>query len=242
VLKRGAKIKSSIVAWGSVGLLLVLFVWIALEVVFPTYTHRYRLIGEVEINGKTYSGSSVFKVSVRDQSGTISALPWATHVVGDAVFIDLDERGALLIPNQWVQTKELSGESLMYLAQWAFKKQLPPADKYGFDAKILSALSKVRGVEELQSDELPQFVWLRNVNDQSSAQVIRPSQFSQLIGGGANLKSVKVEMTYDAPTRNSLWKKLPWLSKAFDAEKQEKHLRSGGIYQLRAQDILGDAN
>tara|TARA_R110002110_G_scaffold324359_2_gene536440 strand:+ start:1596 stop:2321 length:726 start_codon:yes stop_codon:yes gene_type:complete len=226
--------------------LIVLCLWVLVNTIWPGYTHRYRLICDIEVDGQSHTGSSVFEVTWQTQA-RISAMPWRVDVRGDAVFVDLGDRGALLIPNSRTATKEPSGASLEYLALWAFKGQLPPAAKYGITRPALTILSRVHGKANLVADELPQFVWLKDVNDPNSAQIVTPDQFSQVIGGNVHLNSVSVEMTDEKPTRHSLSSRLPWFDamlgkERLERQKQPHSLQRGRayqLYQLRAADLIG---
>ena len=243
--------KARIIALGSVALLLVIVVGVALSIAMPTYTHRYRLTSEVEVDGQAYTGSGVIEIDWHSQVGTIAAMPWLVDVKGDAVMVDLGGRGALLIPNALVPTRDPSGADLSYLALWAFKDKIPKITKYGVTKDSLSAVGKIKGSVKLEQDELPQFIYLAKIDDPTTAQIVLPSQFSKIIGGEATLKSVTVEMTDEGTTKNHLQQKLPWLSKMMDNEEQqrEERRRTGKShmemsravvkFQLRASDLMG---
>tara|TARA_R110000868_G_scaffold122877_2_gene325782 strand:- start:15936 stop:16652 length:717 start_codon:yes stop_codon:yes gene_type:complete len=223
--------------------LIALCLWVLVNSAWPGYTHSYRLICDVEVDGQSRSGSSVFEVTWRTQPG-MSASAWSTDVRGDAVFVDLGDRGALLIPNQTYPVSEEPSEPLRYLALVAFGEELSMRGKYSVTSQALTKLSKLAGSKILPSDEMPQFIWLKNINDQASAQVIRPSQFAEIIGGNAVLKSLTIEMTKEKPTTHMLEKKLPWLRQAAIRESKLGVITSPGIYslenyRLKARHLMG---
>jgi len=73
---------------------LILAPYIAWKIVYPTYTHRFRLVIEFETNQGLKSGSSVIEVSQTDipkafyVTGYASTAPRAR---GEAVFVDLGQ-------------------------------------------------------------------------------------------------------------------------------------------------------
>lgn len=223
--------------------LLVLVLWVFVSTTWPSYTFRYRLICDVEVDGQSHTGSSVFEVTWQTEPA-MSASRWSIQVEGDAVVVDLGNHGALLIPNSWVQTKEPSGAMMPYVAFWAFKDQLPSFSRGTFTQSALKALLRVRGKTKLAADDLPQFVWLKNINDPNSAQIITPNQFPQVIGGNARLVSLSVETTDEKPTQHSLSSRLPWFDAMLKKERLERqktrvmHGRSQP-YRLMAADLVG---
>lgn len=226
--------------------LLAIGLWVFVSTTWPSYTFRYRLICDIEVDGQSHTGSSVFEVTWQTEPA-MSASRWSIQVEGDAVVVDLGNHGALLIPNRWVQTKEPSGAPMPYVAFWAFKDQLPPFSRGTFTQQALKALLRVHGIEKLDADDLPEFVWLKDINDPNSAQIITPNKFSQVIGGGARLVSLSVETTDEKPTRHSLSSRLPWFDAMLEKERLESqnpqhHLQYGRVYQpyqLRAGDLIG---
>lgn len=223
--------------------LLALCLWVIGDTTWPSYTHRYRLICEIEVDGQSHIGSSVFEVTWRTEPG-MSAAAWSTNVRGDAVFVDLGGRGALLIPNQTYPVSKVPAEPLEYLALVAFGDKLSMAAKYSVKPDALTKLGRLVDSKILPNDEMPQFVWLKDVRDQTSAQIVPPSQFAQIIGGNAVLKSLTIEMTKEPQSRHTLEKELPWLRQVAIREAEPGLKASSGIYslenyQLKARHLVG---
>lgn len=246
-----ATAKSGLVKIAKIGSVLgvtVLVLWVIWNSLYPSYQHRYRLICEVEVDGQTHVGSSVFEITWITQP-PISQTAWNMQIKGNAVVVELGDRGAILVPNYRVDTRESSGQSLVYLAIWAFKDHLPSVRKTGVTGPALAALSRVHGKAKLAPDELPQIVWLKDINDPSTAQLIMPDQFTQIIGGNAHLNSISVEMTDENPTLGSLSDRLPWFDEMLEkeiAERQKKNKLQRGRahqpYHLMALDLIGWQN
>ena len=64
--------------------------------VFPTYSYRYRLTLKVEIDGKVRTGFSVIEVRFVGHPEFPGAGRFSPEVAGQAVFVDLAERGAIV--------------------------------------------------------------------------------------------------------------------------------------------------
>jgi hypothetical protein len=71
--------------------------FLAYSFAFPVYTHRYQLTLEFNVEGKLYEGKSLIAVRARAQPKLLPHLaPVLYSAKGEAVFVDLGERGVLL--------------------------------------------------------------------------------------------------------------------------------------------------
>lgn len=71
---------------------IVVGLYLAYKLVYPTYTYRYRMVVEVDVRGETKSGASVIEVSLSKQPKFLPEVPSvATTVRGEAVFVDLGD-------------------------------------------------------------------------------------------------------------------------------------------------------
>ena len=70
---------------------------VGLYALFPFYSWNQRMTVEVEVDGKTITGSSVSSVNwvKNDPISAINGPQWLSTVRGEAVIVDLGERGVL---------------------------------------------------------------------------------------------------------------------------------------------------
>jgi hypothetical protein len=172
------------------------------QVAYPTYTFRYRMTVEVEVDGKFRSGASIIEVRLVTQPSIVvpvpSVLPEAS---GEAVFVDLGEgRNVLALLT--------SGPNLMDVD---YPKYVVPAH-FGLST-VRAEWSKYPRTPDrwdVRADRMPTFVTFLDVNDPKSARLLRPSDFGAVLGPGVHLRRVWIEMTNDPVTRG-IFQRLPWL-------------------------------
>jgi hypothetical protein len=207
---------------------------------FPTYTHRFRLTFQIEENGQVKEGTGVITVSNQDNSWVpLTQTRWTRTARGPSPWIDLGARGILLIailphvPYSY-DPKPYDAGSLSFVAFFG-------ADQYG-NSKITPLnvidIKKQVGPRTLHDDQYPEFVWLSNPADPSSAKIVPPQLFTEVIGADVRLVSVSVEITTDH-SDNSLYQKLPWLA---ELEKQEfwNPPYQTAKFKLTSRKLLGD--
>jgi hypothetical protein len=180
---------------------------------FPAVSYRYRLSITIRVDGNPYSGSSVIEVWRQFAPGWFQAFVHGSgesvEVRGQAVFIDLGNRGALIAAladtynHCVVAADDLVGRAFEpaeqrhrcvpgYSASYAYERSLP----------------EKRGSINLTPDNLPAFLWFPDKTDLASVREIEHSQFSSVIGGMAELVSAQIEITSD-PLVFDVDKKLP---------------------------------
>jgi hypothetical protein len=161
---------------------------------FPTYTYRYRMTVNVEVDGQMCSGSSVIEVRVSKQLMFLPGInPLAYAVQGEAVYLALGQRGsiaALLASGEYASDIDYPR---FLVSGLHFKLNL-------FDDRKLASLPTLRGKWELPNNELPTLVVVSDPNNSATLRVIRPDQFEQTFGPNVHWRGVVVEMTTDAVT------------------------------------------
>jgi hypothetical protein len=171
---------------------------------YPTYTYRYRMTVNVEVDGQMRSGSSVIEVRVSKQLvflPTVNRLAYAGE--GEAVYVDLGVHGsmvALLASGTYANDAEYP---LYLVHRLHFNLDI-------FDDRKLASLPSLRGKWELPSNELPTLVTFSDPNNSASLRVIRPEQLEQTFGPNVHWRGVDIEMTSDAVT-HGLEARLPFL-------------------------------
>jgi hypothetical protein len=192
---------------------------------FPTFTHRYRLTIAVETDGQVHSASSVIEVRFHFWPQFVAGLSngnqYALEVRGQAVLVDLGARGALAaslrsytdrssVNAEWLGLRALNPQPVM------------PEGSYVATRERLRELPGSPARADLTPDNMPQFIWFKDVADQTTAKAIKAAEFAAVIGGDARLVSAQLEMTRDAIVIN-IDRKLPW----YDA--MERSQKTWGI-------------
>ena len=172
--------------------------------VYPTYSHRYRLTIAIEIDGKVHSGSSVIEINWRGQPYIPGAGSFARDIRGQAVFVDLQSRGAIvatLSPGDPSGAPPDGSRSVIWLLPQAFLGRVSGDD--------LPELPKLRGRRELAPTNMPRMIWFPDIAEPKSARRFTVTDIPTLFGPGARLTTAEVEIT-DAPIVVDIDKKFPW--------------------------------
>jgi hypothetical protein len=170
---------------------------------YPTYSYRYRMTVNVEVDGKLRSGSSVIEVRVSKKPQFLPDAPIIGHEVsGEAVYVDIGQQRGLVA----LLASGAFAESYGYpehLVMRHFKMDL-------FDGRQLATLPTLHGGWELASNELPTLVTFTLADDPATLKVVRPDQLEQSFGSGVHWRGVAIEMT-TAPVNHGLEARLPFL-------------------------------
>ncbi|WP_041535908.1 hypothetical protein [Parvibaculum lavamentivorans] len=198
----------------------ILYVAIAILVVvatyrlfYPKYFFNYRMTVEVEVDGEVRQASNVFGVYWEKTPTFLSVGTHQRRAFGQALLVDLEEHGCILIP---VNTNtNVPGESTSVIPFLVFLADEPPAYRGPpHTADRVRKTMRSRGRVKLREDILPQFIWLPDKNDYASARVLSAEEFSKAIGSAVQLRGVWIEITKDSVTYG-LEKKLPWLNEMY---------------------------
>lgn len=201
----------------------------------PTYIHRYRLTVHIEIDGKVHTGSSVIEVRWVGQSYVPGVGSFLPRIKGQAAFVDLGSRGAVvaaLITGQTSQEKPDGSRSAIWLASLAFGN--PSTNER------LAELPHLRGQRSLAPDNMPRFIWFANPADPTSARKFTPDEIGALFGPTARL-TASVEITSE-PILIDISKKLPWYQEWANAYRARgpMYLPNGTV--LSRYMFVGDAS
>jgi hypothetical protein len=170
---------------------------------YPTYIYRYRMTVEVNVDGVVHSGSSVIEVHFSKQPRVLpEVLPVIAKTTGEAVFVDLGG-------GRNVIALLASGPNA---SNYNFPDQIVPRL---FDINILNdgelqKVTSLRGRREIPEQYLPTFVTLSDLSAPRSVRVVKPDEFSQVLGPGVRFKGASIEMTDNEPT-SAIGAKLPVL-------------------------------
>jgi hypothetical protein len=182
------------------------------QLLYPTYTYRYRLSFEVETPDGMRTGSSVIEVRYEMFPELLTDRDHISRVFGEAVFVDLGQGKNLI----GLLASGPSGEDVDYpsgIVFQAFKLD-------GNDPNRPKRLPQLHGKRDLdiysssQHDVtrrfLPTFVTFRDLTDFKSVRIAPPGLFDEIFGVGYKLRNVWIEMADDPPTEK-IQKILPWL-------------------------------
>jgi hypothetical protein len=210
----------------------------AYPLLYPTYSHRYRLTLEVETPDGLKTGSSVIEPSARAQPPILVNTPSVTGLKGDAVFVDLGKVGSLL--GLLAVGKEIQAPyGPVYLAIKAFGV---PNCKEPFCQ--WREIAHISGARDLPPDLLPALVTLSSNGDPKSARFLQPGELETVLGPGYRLKRAWIELTQE-PVTHEISATLPWVHdrgalKTFAGALLDSGFRPGGSFDAGTLIQRGD--
>lgn len=188
---------------------------------FPTAVVRFRLTANVEVDGKIHSGSSVYEI--RFQRPMIPlGMPYESSFRGEAVAVDLGERGMLFVILDGPRGGEPDHVRMLpeRVLVHRTKSIRWPAD--GDRVKVYSALSEEKWKVDLLPGEFPMLVRFRDLGDPATAERVDPQKMADAFGASAGLVGIRMERV-DAgswplnllgldgePVTRGIEGKLPW--------------------------------
>jgi hypothetical protein len=213
--------------------LLLVTLYGCFKIVFPSYANRFRLTIAVNIDGQTYTGSSVIEVRWQDQKILPASVPYAPSIRGQAVFIDLGQRGAVVAAlNTGERSAGDNSVGVEELAQRAFSTRT-----HDIEVPDLPGLT---GRRDLAPDNMPRLIWFNNVDDERSAHVFTTKDLPGLFGPTARLDAAFIEITTD-PIVVDIDRKLPWYRAL--ADRQKGHLLIlQPVFQLKYNMFVGESS
>jgi hypothetical protein len=183
----------------------VVFVGVVLyRISYPTYSCRYRMTVNVEVDGQLRSGSSVIEFWASKRPRVPGSILMKTGVVGEAVFVDLGGQRnivALLASGPYAENTAYPER----VVRSHFKLNL-------LDDRDSASLSRLRGRWDLSAENLPTLVTFSNPGDPATVKVLRADQLEQFFGPSVHWRGIVIEMTTDAVSQ-VIESKLPWVTK-----------------------------
>jgi hypothetical protein len=176
---------------------------------FPHETIRYRLTLEADVDGKLVTGSAVIQVTQYDTTAVFRNIGGAgTEVTGEAVVLDLGNRGAVFAllrgPKSGLPSEGTPGALLFKAYADAFGAESAPLAR-------MKILQRERPRRDIPLSLIPMLVRFRNLNDPKSVEQVDPANLAGAFGSGVSLRKVTIEITDDRAT-DGIETKLPWLS------------------------------
>ena len=196
-------------------------------------TINFRFIVEIDDNGVTRSGSSVWQFKISENLDRTSYSP---EFHGEAVAVDLPGRGTLFVlPSdlgtdlQIVAEKLFRQEAEAVAGRSATRHALNRAIGRMIGAAKPVPCSKVRGASKPLSwadDFCPGMVRFRNPDDPASVEAVEIGNLESAFGPGVRIKGFAVEIT-DADVTTGIEQRLPWLP---DYARRQVHLTNRPVH------------
>ena len=185
---------------------------------FPSVTVRYRLTLEAQVDGEPRTGSGVIEVTYAKQSRFAGQRPGIETFRGEAVVLDLGQRGALF-GLLTADTDARSVPETIILRAFGFPGGVLPGP---VDAG-LRQLQHLSGSRELPLTSLPLLVRFRDLNDPMTVERVDPLNIGKSFGAGARLIRATLEIVpagiwplnslgiTGEPITRGVYQRLPWL-------------------------------
>ena len=164
--------------------------------------YRFRLTISLETDGQLRTGSSVIEVAWMRQPDFGNGVTYLLSIRGQAVFVDLGNRGAVVASLQPGR-----GDRDTKTGPWGIEWIAPRAFHMGFTPEIPDL--RMEGRREVTPDNLPRLIWFSDPTNPATAHVVTPAEIATELGPAARLASAEVEITND-PIVIDIDKKLPW--------------------------------
>jgi hypothetical protein len=212
--------------------------YLSFLLLFPIYTHRYRLSIDIDVAGVTHAGSSVIEVRWQVWPEALACLFGCTfgdsRVYGQAVLVNLGTQGVILAA-LWPANTTQPGQAVPanFLAIRAFGSDPLPAT-----GRDIFKMSTARGTATLRANNLPQFIWLKDATDPATAKPLLAADFPTELGGNVRLQRASIEITTD-PITTGLEAKLPWLTAMRERQLKRGVLSAPGQFSLATDALLG---
>jgi len=209
---------------------LIAGVVVAYKVIYPTYSHRYRLTLAIEVDGQVHTGSSVIEVRFKRQPRFLpDVAEYAIGVHGQAALVDLGPHG-VIVAALHPGTIENGPVRAAYLALIAYGMR--GSDDY-------PKMAAQTGRRELP--RMPLLIWFSDITDPNTARAITSADFPGLFGPSARLKEASVEITQE-PVVIDLDKKLPWYKALAEQQKSRGVLGRPNHLQLVYSMFIGEGS
>lgn len=176
--------------WLGIVAALVALAPVAYGVAYPSLTLRYRLTLEAEVDGKPKTGSGVIEVIYSKQPEFASGRGLVSSHRGEAVVLDLGERGTLFALLTAGSDNRSIPESIV-LRAFNFDGGAFPGPTVEAGQKQLQQLS---GKRELPLTSLPLLVRFRDLNDPMTVEKVDPFDISKSFGADARLVRATLEI------------------------------------------------
>lgn len=176
---------------------------------YPSGSVRYEVTVEVEVNGQVFSGSSVHEVTLGRQSQFLASAPVWRRFEGEAVVVDIADRGTLFAlltgPCDLEQTTSFrpvcSGQTDLARTMFDF----PSASR-----EFVRSMGRIEASVEVPVEQMPLLVQFDDLSDPASVEYVDPRDLVASFGDGVRLLRIRMETTNRRVTR-TIERILPWI-------------------------------
>lgn len=185
--------------------------YLAWTIFYPSSTLRAKITIDVETPEGLKTGSSVHEVVFSLEPCPLcntSGPKFRRHVRGEAVAVDLGERGTLfaLLNGGGGNYPEADPVTPFILEKLFGLKE----DKDWRGAEAVRVLGRASGQADIPQNLLPFMVRFRDINDPKTVERIDPANLAASFGPGVKLNKAMIEITRDSVTTR-IGKRLTWL-------------------------------
>jgi hypothetical protein len=221
-LKRRVRIVA-IIAIVAIGVLAAVIGWNYLTGA-PSTLH-YRLTLKVDVDGQPHIGSGVIETRWGDQryaSSLAGGVAWHVFVKGEAVVIDLGQRGlmfATLDGRRDSRCNDPPSLVAVVLGKTSVGSMTPG---------LLRRISEYTSPTKVDVDCIPMLVRFGDPANPMTAQLVDPNDLSTAFGSGVKLVEATIAITDEQVTRG-IESTLPWVTGLQGSIGKDDHLPYGHI-------------
>jgi len=199
---------------------------IAFQFYTPSTSIRYRMIVDVEVDGKVRTGSSVIEVTYYFGKSHTGAR-WVSQFRGIAPIIDIAPYGTLVAALTYDNSDlyrrhrpEMSARLKRYqIVSEVVRAESPPLVAFNLTPEDIY---KAKGSAEL-NPHTPAFIWIRPPGDDwQNARQLLPELFGQLISPSVRVLKITIERADGAPVLVQVPNPPTWLLKLREFGKHDR--------------------
>jgi hypothetical protein len=181
---------------------------------FETFAdeYRYRLTVEIDTPDGVKTGSSVIQVK------TLPSSPIRTRVKGEAVAVDLGERGTMFALLRSESDSGWAGRVMLIMAT-GFSGASDTEDKLRALARDRSRRDVPRFFRRTRSSAYPMLVTFGDMADPTSVMKVDRDDLASTFGEGVSIRRITVQVT-DDPVTTGIEERLGWLEGVAGAIKK----------------------
>jgi hypothetical protein len=203
---------------------------------YPTYSYRYRLTVNIEVDGKVHTGSSVIEVTWYAHF-LPELVSFSPELRGQAALVDLGSHGVVV-------ATLINGEDYGPARDgaWGAIWIIPRAFGIGTSVyELPAALPKLRGRRDLAPDNLPRFVWFSNLQDPTTARKVLSPDFPAVLGPFVRFAGASVEIANDSLVID-IRDKLSWLKALEQKPPGDDVIYLPNMFGISRSLFIGDAS
>jgi hypothetical protein len=184
----------------------IIGVYVAYQLLFPTVYLRLRLTLDVDVDGVTRTGSGVVEISYWILPDSLAGVAGGTLFHGEmrgyAITVDLGQPGLLFVvdsvpllqrPRRDAMDSPGSYLGSLPLVTYGFLGDDLPS----FMERAIRQVQAKSGPIEVPLGKLPMMVRFADINDKRSIEEVDPHDLASAFGPGVQLKRATVEITRD---------------------------------------------